>query len=169
MRREGMALETRVVVILARPEVVFAYLADVSRHLEWSGSVEHGLDQIEVLTPAPVGVGTRWRSTGRNYTGQLNRDESTVTEFEPPHRFGFVTRFELKGARVSFHHRYGLTGQNGSTRLVYSMVSIRPHNVKALFLLLTLITAKHTAAKRVIDSGLEALKASVERLPEASA
>jgi uncharacterized protein YndB with AHSA1/START domain len=164
-----MALETHTEVIQASPAIIFTYLADVSRHLEWSGSVEHGLDQIEVLTPGPVGMGTRWRSAGRNYTGQLNRDESTVTEFEPPRRFGFVTRFELNGAKMTFHHRYDLTSQNGGTRVVYSMVSIKPRNLNALLLLLSLTTTKRTTAKRVIGSGVEALKLSIERLPEAKA
>src|SRR5207249_277252 len=116
-RNRTMALEKRTGLIAAPVPSVFAYLTNVTKHSEWSGSVEHGLAEIEVLTPGPIKLGSRWRSAGRNYTNNLNRDESEVTEFEEGRRFGFVTRFELNGAKVAFHHRYDFTAEGGGTRL----------------------------------------------------
>ena len=45
--------------IAAPPEQVYFYLADFSRHGEWSMSVT----TLEKLTPGPVGVGTEFKST----------------------------------------------------------------------------------------------------------
>jgi uncharacterized protein YndB with AHSA1/START domain len=159
-----MGLETREDFIQASPPLVFAYISDVRRHIEWSGAVEHGLERIEVLTDGPVGFGTRWRSDGRNLTGKLNHDESVVTEFDPPRRFGFDTQFELSGARVTFAHRYDLTPENGGTRLSYTLVRATPRNLRALLLLLSFLTVRRLTARRVVSSGFASLKAAVERL-----
>jgi hypothetical protein len=45
--------------INARPEVVFAYIADLTQHGEWTANPV----QIEALSSGPVTVGSRYRST----------------------------------------------------------------------------------------------------------
>lgn len=66
-------------LVHADADAVFSYLAQIDRHVE-----RYGLEQMEMLTPGPVGLGTRWQSTGRNVTGRSNQDVSEITEFEPP-------------------------------------------------------------------------------------
>lgn len=159
-----MAQDTRREFLSAPPNLVFDYIVDVKRHIEWSGAVELGLHRIEVLTNGPVGPGTRWQSDGRNFTGELNHDESTVTAFDPPHRFGFDTQFALKGAKLTFSHRYDLAAENGGTRLVYSLVKAKPRNLIGALFILYVATVKRATAKRVVSNGFEALKAAVERM-----
>jgi uncharacterized protein YndB with AHSA1/START domain len=152
-----MALDTLSGFVKAPPAAVFNYIADVKRHVEWSGSVDLGLDRIEVLTDGPIGKGTRFRSAGRNITSNLNRDESEVTEFEPGRRFGFETNFELNGAKATFTHRYEVSPEKDGTRLVYTMVGAKPHNAKALLLMAVLLTIQRPTAKKVTRSGFDAL------------
>lgn len=75
--------------IAASPEAVFAVMADVARFDEW-------LDMDGRPTePGPVGVGSRFESTGR--MGPLGvRGSGEVTSFEPAKAFGF--RMSAPGA-----------------------------------------------------------------------
>ena len=55
---------------------------DVATDLEGSPQVVRGIDAVEVLTPGPFGVGTRWRET-RTMMGRSATEEMTVTAVEP--------------------------------------------------------------------------------------
>jgi len=70
------------VVIDTPIERVWATLADIERQPEWMVDMK----AVELLTPGPVGVGTRGTSTVR-ILGIAVKDPITVTEFEPPTRF----------------------------------------------------------------------------------
>src|SRR5207302_92658 len=61
-------------------ERVFAHLADIPNHPRWSGEAEFGLQSLELLTPGPVRVGTRFRSVGRN----AEQHESPVATASAP-------------------------------------------------------------------------------------
>ena len=56
-----MAAITDTVEIARRPEEVFAYLDDLSRHGEWQTQIE----SVELLTEGPTRVGTRAVDTRR--------------------------------------------------------------------------------------------------------
>ena len=68
-----MPIANASVVVNRRPEEVFAYLADVSRHGEWSPKPY----RVEALTEGPVRVSSRFRSVG-----WLPRQPETVNEVE---------------------------------------------------------------------------------------
>lgn len=74
----------------APPEHVWATLIDIERQPEWM----HDLRDVRLLTPPPVGVGTR--AVGRVQAfGIAVEDPIEVTAFEPPRRYairhaGFV-------------------------------------------------------------------------------
>jgi uncharacterized protein YndB with AHSA1/START domain len=55
---------------------------DVATDLAGSPQVVRGIDAVEVLTPGPFGVGTRWRET-RTMMGRSATEEMTVTAVEP--------------------------------------------------------------------------------------
>jgi uncharacterized membrane protein len=55
---------------------------DVATDLAGSPQVVRGIDAVEVLTPGPFGVGTRWRET-RTMMGRSATEEMTVTEVAP--------------------------------------------------------------------------------------
>jgi carbon monoxide dehydrogenase subunit G len=72
-------------------EHIWAVLADIERQPEWM----HDLREVRVLTPPPVGVGTR--AVGRvKAFGIAVEDPIEITVFEPPVRYairhdGFVS------------------------------------------------------------------------------
>ena len=45
-------------LVRADADAVFSYLTQIDRHAEWSGQERYGLEQMEMLTPGPVGLGT---------------------------------------------------------------------------------------------------------------
>lgn len=55
---------------------------DVATDLAGSPRVIKGIDAVEVLTPGPFAVGTRWRET-RTMMGRSATEEMTVTAVEP--------------------------------------------------------------------------------------
>ena len=67
------------------PEEAFAWVADLPRMGEWSPENLGG----EWLDPSPLGVGSKFRGRNRGPRGEWET-VLTVTEFDPPHQFGFV-------------------------------------------------------------------------------
>ncbi len=55
---------------------------EVATDLAGSPQVVRGIDAVEVLTPGPFGVGTRWRET-RTMMGRSATEEMSVTAVEP--------------------------------------------------------------------------------------
>jgi carbon monoxide dehydrogenase subunit G len=88
--------------IAAPPERVWSVLTDLEnapRHVS-------AIQNVEVLTPGPFGVGTRWRET-RTMFGRAATEEMTITTSEPPSRYvaeadsagtHYVTEFALAPA-----------------------------------------------------------------------
>mgnify|MGYP003335739072 CR=1 FL=1 len=68
--------------IEAPRSAVWAYASDIARQPEWM----HEMKQVTMLTPPPVGVGSRGRATVRIF-GIGTTDEVVITRFEPPHTF----------------------------------------------------------------------------------
>lgn len=65
--------------IAASPEVVFARATDLAR----APQIMSGIAALEVLTPGPVGVGTRFRETRRMFNREAT-EEMTITRFDAP-------------------------------------------------------------------------------------
>lgn len=76
------------VEIEAKPEVVFVYVSDLTKHPEWSG----GHLEIEALKPGPVAVGNQYRSRGEVAMEKNRPNELRVSGYEPPKRFAFVAK-----------------------------------------------------------------------------
>jgi len=70
------------VVIDARIDGVWDVVVDIERQPIWMREMK----AVRVLTPGPVGVGTRGEATVR-VLGITTIDPVTVTQFEPPTRF----------------------------------------------------------------------------------
>ncbi len=71
------------VVIDAPPERVWSELTDIEGQPRWMREMK----EVRILTPSPLGVGTRGSATVR-ILGVRTQDPVTVTVFEPPTRFG---------------------------------------------------------------------------------
>jgi uncharacterized membrane protein len=79
--------------------------------LEGSPRVVRGIQAVEVLTPGPFGVGTRWRET-RTVFGRSATEEMTVTAVEP-HR-SYTTEAVRPGVRYVSTVAVAPTGDGGS-------------------------------------------------------
>ena len=110
------------VMLKAQPVEVFAYVSDLTRHPEWSGSPL----KVEALTPDPVGVGSQYRSIG----GKGNRlNELRVTAYEPPTRFGFVAKDQMGDVT----HEFTFNAQDGGTLMLRKVTGTMPLMVSILF------------------------------------
>jgi uncharacterized protein YndB with AHSA1/START domain len=74
------------ILVHAPLQLVFEYVSDLSRHPEWSD----GELKIEEITPGPVTVGKEYRSRGEASIQKDRRNTVRVSQYEPPHVFGFV-------------------------------------------------------------------------------
>ncbi len=96
------------------PEQAFAYVADVSRHNEWStNSIK-----ITPLTPGPVRLGSKYAAVGRQW-GKDWPSQLEVTGYEPPRRFEFTATGGPVSAPEGDPHRHEFLfiPERGGTRL----------------------------------------------------
>jgi hypothetical protein len=68
--------------IEAPPETVF----DVATDLAHAAEHVRGIEKIELLTPPPIGVGTRWRET-RKMMGREATETLEITAFDRPRKY----------------------------------------------------------------------------------
>ena len=94
--------------IAAPPDVVFATVTDVPN---WPNFVP-AIEQLEILTSSPVGVGTKFRET-RTMFGRKATEEMTVAVHDPPRRFDLTA--ENHGTRYLARHE--ITPPPGGSRL----------------------------------------------------
>ena len=69
----------------AKPEDVFAYVSDLTKHGEWSENLT-----VESVSDGEVAVGREYRSTGK-MMGKQVQNTIRITEFESPSRISFET------------------------------------------------------------------------------
>lgn len=84
----------------------FEYVSDLTKHPEWSG----GELKIEAVTPGPVNVGKQYLSKGAVAVEKERPNQVTITEYEPPDKFGFVSKDRDFG---EVHHRFTFSEQKG--------------------------------------------------------
>jgi uncharacterized protein YndB with AHSA1/START domain len=89
---------------------VFDYLADFSRHSEWSPKPF----RTEGLAPGPVTQGTTFVSYGPVPGDKEHRNEVEVTEAQPPNRLVFSS-IEPNGD--VFVNSFSIIGQDGTSEL----------------------------------------------------
>jgi uncharacterized membrane protein len=97
------------VVIDAPIERVWTELADIEGQPRWMREMK----SVRLLTPPPVGVGTRGEATVRIF-GISVTDPVEVTDFEPPHRFAIRHEGAFTGGGVITLE----SGPDGSTTVV---------------------------------------------------
>ena len=105
---------TLVIWVRVSPETAFAYVADITRHNEWT------LNEIKVtpLTPGPIRLGSKYAAVGRQ-GGKDWPSQLEVTAYEPPHRFEFTaTGGPIATPEGDPHrHEFLFTSQNGGTQV----------------------------------------------------
>jgi hypothetical protein len=111
----------------APPEVVYATIADLRNHIDWSG--ERAADEkFKLLTldapDGPAAVGTRFASSGSAENGTFN-DRSEVTVAAPPTAFVIETDAHLDRKRgkpwdAHFVHRYDIERDGDGSKITYT-------------------------------------------------
>jgi hypothetical protein len=95
-------------LIAAPREIVFAVAIDIPRWPEVISSI----DRIELLTPGPIVIGSRFRETRRMF-GREATEEMRISALTPPEHF--VLTAENHGTRYRAEHI--LTRAQDATRL----------------------------------------------------
>lgn len=94
------------VLVNAPLQSVFDYVSDLMHHPEWSG----GQLKIEAVSSGPIGVGKEYVSHGEVAMEKERPNTVQITEYEPPHKFGFVANDPGFG---KVFHVFTFTEQNG--------------------------------------------------------
>ncbi len=114
--------------INAKPETVFAYVADITRHGEWSDGL-----RVEAVSSGPVKVGSAYRSRGAVLNQKDRPNELRVTTYEPPSRFAFVAQDpDFKEVQ----HEFTFKPQGNGTALERTITSNLPPPVAFAFRIL---------------------------------
>lgn len=137
------------VVVQRKPEEVFAYLADVRRHAEWSPKAYRveGLD-------GPVGLGTTFTSYGWVPKDAEHRNDVEVTVFEPSTRL----RFTAHEKGEDFLSTYVLSPQGNATKVAKLIDMPKPPGVSGAFFPLVV----GGFIKPATQKGMNMLKAKLE-------
>jgi carbon monoxide dehydrogenase subunit G len=135
----------------APPADVFSVAADFER----IPAVIRGIKSIEMLTPGPIGVGTRFRET-RIMFGRESSEEMTVTAFNPPR--SCTLEAYTCGAQFISDHRF--TPQGSGTLLELS-IRTEPRTLLAK-LAAPLGVLMTGSMKKMILADMEDLKVAVE-------
>lgn len=97
-------IKTSQIVVRAPLQPTFEYVSDLSRHPEWSGGL-----RMEAVTPGPVAVGKEYRSHGEVALQKDRPNTVRVSDYEPPHRFGFTAEDPDFG---TVSHEFTFSAQN---------------------------------------------------------
>ena len=129
------------------PDVVFAVAGDLAN------AAEHiqGIDRIELLTPQPVGVGTKWRET-RKMMGKEATETLEITAFDPPRSY----TVEADSCGCHFVSTFRFTPEAGGTRVELEVASQAKTFMAKLLSPLGCLMAG--TMKKMMDQDLEDLK-----------
>lgn len=135
-------------------EVVFAYVADLTRHGEWNPGLK-----VTAISEGSITVGSRFESVG-NIFGREIHDNLCVTEYQPPVRFAFF----VKSVGEELTHEFTLQPKDSGTLITRTAGSTTVPLL--LKLLAPILTAFFIRSEHV--KSLERLKARLEQMyPEA--
>jgi uncharacterized protein YndB with AHSA1/START domain len=111
---------TSQVLVRAPLQAVFDYVSDLTKHPEWSG----GQLKIDALTRGPIAVGKEYLSKGEVALEKERPNQLQITEFESPHKFGFVAKDPDFG---NVFHLFTFTAQdNGVLVKRATTLSLKP-------------------------------------------
>ena len=140
--------------VAAPVERVWALATD----LEGSPRVVRGIEAVEVLTPGPFGVGTRWRETRRVF-GRSATEEMTVTAVEP-HR-SYVT--EASGPGVLYVSTLAFAPADGGGTDVTATFGARPTTTVARVLGAVAAPLGRRAIAKALEQDLDDIAVAAER------
>ena len=147
----GRIKETFTVQVDRPQQQVFDYIADISRHAEWSPKPY----RVEDVKEVPGRVGTTFTSFGWIPGDKEHRNDCEVTASNPPDTFVITSRERGE----EFINTFQLTPQNGGTKVVREMDMPKPGG--ALGLVFPVIIK--VVARPGVQKGMNMLKDNLER------
>src|SRR5258708_36337685 len=107
-RGSEMAVKTYSIVAKTTPEAAYAYVADVTKHPEWSP------DDMKVVaeTPGPAAVGSKYKAEA-HLVGKPNPSTVEITALAP----GRLVTFTAVDGNSTWQHEFTFTRENGGTRI----------------------------------------------------
>ena len=138
------------VVVSRKPDEVFAYLADVTRHSEWSPRA-YRVEGVD----GPVTLGSTFTSYGWVPKDADHRNDVEVTAFQPPSRLQLTAREQGE----DFLSTYVLSRQGDATRVEKVIDMPRPNGFAGAIFPLVL----GGFIKPATNKGMKMLKANLER------
>ena len=90
-----------------RPEVAFAYVADLTRHGEWNPGLK-----VTAISEGTTTIGSRFQSVGHIFGREIH-DDLCVTEYQPPVRFAFFVKSGFGGEELT--HEFMLQPKESGT------------------------------------------------------
>ena len=135
----------------AAPDVVFAIASDFANA---PGRIK-GITKLELLTPGPVGVGTRFRET-RVMFGKEATEEMTIVAFDPPRSYEFSAQSCGSAYRTTFR----FTPEAGGTRIDFEFHARAVSFVAKLFT--PLFWLMKGMLRKCVDKDIEDLKKAAE-------
>jgi uncharacterized protein YndB with AHSA1/START domain len=136
-------------VVNRPPEDVFAYLADVNRHAEWSPKAY----RVESLD-GPAQLGTTFTSYGWVPKDADHRNDVEITAFDAPRTIEFTGRERGE----DFRNTYVLTAQGDGTRIDRTLDFPKPDGIGGVFFPLVL----GGFIKPATNKGMKMMKANLE-------
>jgi len=139
------------ILVNAPLQTVFDYVSDLTRHPEWSS----GQLKIEAVAPGPIAAGKEYISRGEVATQKDRINTIQVSEYEPPHKFGFTAN---DPAIENISHVFTFTHQEGGVLVKRTMtMSLNP--IVAFFFRFFIYPLIGSPA---MDKSLALLKAKLE-------
>ena len=112
-------VRTHQVFVRAPLQTAFDYVSDITKHPEWSGGLK-----IDAVSSDPIGIGKEYISHGEVVVQKDRPNKVTVSEYEPPYKFGFIANDPDFG---NVSHLFTFTEQDGGVLIKRSMtVSLNP-------------------------------------------
>jgi hypothetical protein len=148
--------------INAPVEVVF----DVASDLAHAAERLRGIEKIEVLTPGPIRVGTRWRET-RRMMGRESTETLEITAFDRPHRY--TAGCHSCGAYMEATFRFTPIGEAGGPAATDITLDIRCEARSVLAKLMSPLSSLMFAKvmRGCMEDELDDLKRAAEASAEA--
>ena len=135
--------------INAKPDKVFAYLSDLTKHSEWNDGLA-----VQKVSEGEVAVGAEYRSTGKQL-GKAVGNTVVVTEIESPRKFSFTG----SDGKIEFLQEFSLSEHNGGTRLDRTTSA----DLNPVLAIMFKILIGPLFANPSMNRGLRRLKANLEQ------
>ena len=138
------------VVINAKPEDVFAYVSDLSKHGEWADNPL----EITAVDDSEIAVGKRYQSMAE-FRGSTVTGEQTVTEYEAPRKFSF----HVEDSTSKHDHIFTFTPQGEGTLMEREAVGQWPFGTWLLAATIAPVMIGKPMMKRAFENLKEKLEA----------